>query len=221
MRRVAERRACKSTRRRRFGVIVADPPWIYRDKCIAGERGIEFVHGCMDDASILELRGPVDRVAARDCVLLLWAVWPRLPFALDVIEAWGFEYKTIGFNWVKTNARHTEDDPHAAWGMGHWSRAGSEPCLLAVRGEPKRRSASVHSTVWADDDALERLIARGGWDHVVEAQRGYDKSAKPPEVRKRIRQLTSGPRLELFARDAAPGFWAWGNEAAGPRVVTL
>ncbi len=216
------RSALKRVRRRRFGVILADPAWTYRDKCQAGERGIEWVHGCMSDQEILDLREPVQRVADSDCVLMLWAVWPKLPLALEVIAAWGFSYKTIGLNWVKVTSSSTTDDPRAQWGMGNWTRSGSEPCLLAVRGNPKRRSASVHSTIWAPDPALEELIARGGWDHVLEAQRGYDKSAKPHESRRRIRALTHGPRLEMFSRGPAPtGWWGWGLEAEGPRLVTL
>ncbi len=188
---------------RRFQAVYADPAWEYDDKCQAGERGIEYVHECMSDEEVLDLGSPLSRLVARDAVLFLWAVWPKLPLALDVMAAWGFTYKTVGFLWVKTAKKPSGNCvPRLHWGMGHWTRANTEPCLLGVRGKPQRRSASIHS--------------------VVHHPRGRDKSDKPDEVRDRIRALTPSPRLELFARGPTPtGWWGWGNEAEGPRLVTL
>jgi N6-adenosine-specific RNA methylase IME4 len=78
------------------------------------------------------------------------------------------------------------------WGMGNWTRSNTEVCLLGVRGKPRRLSAGVHSVVQAP------LRAH---------------SQKPDEVRERIVALLGDvPRLELFARDRAPGWDAWGNE---------
>ena len=61
--------------------------------------------------------------------------------ALEVIEAWGFTYKTVAFNWVKQN----KTGAGLFWGLGNWTRSNSEICLLAVKGKPKRMSASVGS----------------------------------------------------------------------------
>ena len=63
--------------------------------------------------------------------------------ALDVIEAWGFSYKTVAFNWVKQNRNGTG----IFMGLGNWTRSNSEICLLATKGKPKRISGSVRSVV--------------------------------------------------------------------------
>ena len=78
---------------------------------------------------------PVADLAAKDCVLFLWAVDPLLPLAMDVMQAWGFTYKTIGFYWAKLNKRSdpqnlTERD--FSTGLGYWTRANVEQCLLGT-----------------------------------------------------------------------------------------
>ncbi len=119
----------------------------------------------------------------------MWATFPMLREALQLIEAWGFEYKTIAFNWIKQNKRGSG----LFWGLGNWTRSNSEICLLAIKGKPKRLSAAVHSVIMSP------------------VQRH---SQKPEEARERIVQLMGDlPRIELFARSAAPGWDVWGNEA--------
>jgi N6-adenosine-specific RNA methylase IME4 len=66
---------------------------------------------------------PVAALAADDCALLLWAVWPNLPAALEVIEARGFQYKTCGFCWVKPTP-----SGGLRTGCGFHTRSNSEPC---------------------------------------------------------------------------------------------
>lgn len=112
--------------------------------------------------------------------------------ALDVIEAWGFTYKTVAFNWVKQN----KNGAGLFMGLGNWTRSNSEICLLAVKGKPKRVSASVHSVI------LSPL---------------QQHSQKPGEARDRIVELMGDlPRIELFARETAPGWDSWGNEVPAP-----
>lgn len=80
----------------KYGVIYADPPWSYKQ----GGRGAAAKHyQTMDNSAIKNL--PVEKLAAKDAVLFMWATFPNLPQALETIKAWGFEYKTLGFNWVK------------------------------------------------------------------------------------------------------------------------
>jgi len=135
-------------------------------------------------------RLPVKDWAADNCVLLMWATDPNMPQAFELIKAWGFEYKTVGFYWVKLNkrVRHPGD---FFMGGGYWTRANPEQCLLAVRGEPQRKSKGVR-----------RLISAPVREH----------SRKPDEVRTRIEKLVDGPYLEMFARERFPGWHAWGNE---------
>ncbi len=173
---------------RRYAVIYADPPWHYRDQAAAGRRGVGFKYPLLDDGAIRDL--PVASIAADDALLFLWVTWPKLPEVLPVIDAWGFRYKTVAFVWVKKSLQGK-----LAWGMGSWSRANTEPCLLGVRGRPRRASAGVHQ--------------------VVEAPLGRH-SEKPAEVRERIVALAGEvARIELFARRPVAGWDCWGNEAEG------
>ena len=87
---------------------------------------------------------PVGTLAADDSVLFLWTTIPLLHDCFSVMRAWGFSYKTVAFVWIKQN--HKSDS--LFWGMGHWTRANAEFCMLATKGHPKRRSArraSSHS----------------------------------------------------------------------------
>jgi N6-adenosine-specific RNA methylase IME4 len=180
----------------KFPVIYADPPWEF--KVYAGKGKQRSAERYYDTSSVEAIKAlPVGKLAAKDCVLCMWAVSPELPGALEVIKAWGFEYKTIGFGWVKQN----RGGKGLFTGMGYWTRANLECCLLAARGAPMRLAMDVHQ--------------------VVTAPIG-EHSAKPQEVRSRIQRLLAGPYLELFAREATPGWTSWGNElarlAAEPRA---
>ena len=118
------------------------------------------------------------RWAAKDCVLFLWATDPLLPKALDLIKAWGFTYKTVGFCWAKTNKRADLDalSPDDFFtGLGYWSRANVEQCLLATCGSPPRMAKDV-----------KRLIISPRREH----------SRKPDQVYDRIERLARGPYLE-------------------------
>ena len=130
----------------------------------------------------------MESIAADDCALFLWATFPNLQQALEVITAWGFTFRTVAFVWVKQNRR----SDGLFWGMGYWTRSNAEICIIATRGRPKRASAGVHQVVIS---------------HIEEH------SKKPAEIRERIVALMGDlPRVELFARQEAPGWDVWGNE---------
>ena len=127
-------------------------------------------------------------IAADNCVLFMWATFPNRMEAFDVIKAWGFEYKTVAFVWVKQNKKSDS----LFWGMGYWTRANAELCLLATQGHPKRVGKAVHQVIIS---------------HIEEH------SKKPAETRDRIVELVGDvPRVELFARQKTPGWDTWGNE---------
>jgi N6-adenosine-specific RNA methylase IME4 len=171
---------------KRFPVIYADPPWTFETWSYAGKgRSAERHYACMSLDGIKAL--PVNRLAADDCALFLWTTFPHLRQAHEVIEAWGFSYRTLGFIWVKQNP----DGAGLHTGTGYWTRANSEPCLLAARGKRQRRSAGVHSVILAPR---------------------REHSRKPDETYSRIEQLLDGPYLELFARSERPNWTCWGNE---------
>lgn len=169
-----------------YRVIYADPPWRFSTWSAKGKgRSPEAWYDCLDLEAIEGL--PVADWAAADALLLLWATDPLLDRALEVIRAWGFTYKTVGFYWVKLNPSGRGFHK----GLGFWTRANPEPCLLATRGSPKRRGRDV-----------EKLVVAPRREH----------SRKPEEVYERIERLADGPYLELFARTRRPGWDAWGLE---------
>ena len=171
---------------KKYQIIYADPPWSYRDKALAGNRGAGCKYQTQSKDWIDNL--PVERIVDVNCVLFLWVTMPKLNECWELIEKWGFDYKTVAFTWVKRNKKSNS----WFWGIGQWTRANAELCLLAVRGKPRRISASVHSVV---DASVE------------------EHSKKPNEVRKRIVELVGDlPRIELFARQKVKGWDVWGNE---------
>lgn len=139
--------------------------------------------------SIAEIKAlPVAALAAQDCALFLWITFPMLQEGWGVMQAWGFTFKTVAFVWIKQN--HKSDTLFT--GMGYWTRANAEICLLATRGHPKRQAKDVQQ---------------------VMVSRIEEHSKKPAEVRRRIERLMGDvPRIELFARQVTPGWDVWGNE---------
>jgi N6-adenosine-specific RNA methylase IME4 len=180
--------------RRHFQVVLADPPWRFatrsdkgRSRCPDGRRfeGAEANHyETMGTDALCAL--PVGDLAAPDCCLFLWATWPMLQDALRVMAAWGFAYKTGGFNWMKVTSA---GEP--AFGNGYWTRSSSEPCLFGTRGRPRRLHADVRQGI-------------------IEPRREH--SRKPDCVHDRIERLVAGPYLELFARRRRPGWSSWGDQ---------
>lgn len=175
----------------KFGVLYVDPPWAYKVYSKKGEgRSAENHYHTMHAEDIYSL--DIDGIADKDCVLFLWVTFPCLLEGLNAIKRWGFVYKTIGFCWVKRCKKQTDK---WFWGLGFWTRANSELCLIATKGRPKRVSKAVHSIV---DTPVERH------------------SKKPDEVRCRIDLLMGDiPRAELFARKQYDGWVCLGNEIDG------
>lgn len=176
-----------------FGAIYADPPWSYKTWSAKGTgRSAEQHYATLSIDEIAAL--PVSDIAAPDCILFMWATWPTLKDGFRVIEAWGFEYKTCAFDWMKADVSTMDlfPDPKSAdMKLGHWTRSNSEPCLLATRGSPKRLDAGVRMGI-------------------IESARQH--SRKPDCVPQRIERLVAGPYLELFARTTREGWSAWGNQ---------
>ncbi len=170
----------------KYKIIMADPPWTYQDKALAGNRGAGCKYDLMTQDELKAM--PIADLADDDCAMFMWVTMPMLQEGLDLIKAWGFTYKTNAFTWVKRN----KVADSWFWGMGRWTRSNAELCLLATKGHPTRASAAVHSVI---DTKIERH------------------SKKPDEVRKRIVQLCGDlPRIELFARERAEGWDAYGNQ---------
>lgn len=176
-----------------YSVIYADPPWRYRETKVNGAAAKHYPTMSLREICAL----PVKRLAAKDSVLFMWGTYPMLLEAIVVLESWGFEYKTIAFQWLKTCSTGIIKS-----GQGQWTRSNTEPCWLGVRGHPHHMVLSHRVS-----QIIETLE-----DSVIVSPR-YSHSTKPPIVRDRIVDLIGDvPRLELFARQNTSGWDAWGNQ---------
>lgn len=169
---------------KKYSIIYADPPWSYNDKGCNGNAAEHY--NLMKDSEIHDL--PIGKLAEKDCVLFLWATYPKIQEALDTIKKWGFTYKSIAFQWIKQNRKGNG----YFFGLGRWTRGNTECCLIAVKGKPKRKNNSVSQLIFSP---LRKH------------------SQKPDEVREKIIELIGDvPRIELFARESCDGWDCWGNE---------
>ena len=171
---------------KKYNIIYADPPWdsntqFGREK----KRGNKQHYPLMTTQDIENL--PVRQISANDCILFLWIVDNQIQDGLDVINAWGFTYKTIAFTWVKKTKNNKDH-----FGTGAWTRKNPEICLLATKGKPKRQMANVRQ--------LQKHKIR-------------EHSRKPDEIREQIINLCGNlPKIELFARHTFDDWDSWGNE---------
>jgi N6-adenosine-specific RNA methylase IME4 len=168
-----------------YGVILADPPWLWSAWSPRGEAKSPQTHYmCMDLAAIQAL--PVAELAATDAALVMWATAPMLPQAIATLAAWGFEYKSAGA-WAK----RSKTGRRWHMGTGYVLRSAVEFWLIGTRGSPDALSRSVRN-----------LIVAPVRQH----------SRKPPEAHHLCETLFSGPRLELFGRARRRGWDVWGNQ---------
>lgn len=178
---------------KQYSVIYADPPWAYsQGGSTKSSHGIAKQHyPTMTTAEICTL--PVREIVREGAACFMWATFPNITEAIKVMEAWGFTYKTATFVWVKRTASRVA----ISWG---WVPTPAQTRRFAC---------------WASRRALrQRTQIRAHNVHqIIEAPfEGHSK--KPDETRQRIVELLGDvPRLEMFARQRADGWDAWGNEA--------
>ncbi len=178
-----------------FDVILADPPWQFRvwNKDTGQGRSAESHYSTMELSDICALDVP----AKNNAVLFLWVTWPVLQEAFEVIRAWGFEYKTQAWTWIKSNPSGFGH----FMGMGYYTRANAEPCLLCTRGNPGRPA----------DKGVLSIIYAPVMQH----------SRKPDEQYAKIEALyPNRSYLEMFARRKRPGWYVWGNEIESDVTIT-
>jgi len=183
-----------------YEIIYADPPWPYNKRASNHAKFGRGVHGHYPVMTYKELKAlDVSALAAENCALCMWATLPYLPEQLAVMQAWGFDYRTTLLVWVKTNARQNTkqlsfvpEDPDLFFGVGYYTKSNAELCLLGMRGQVK-----------VVDDHVSNILIAPISKH----------SRKPPEARHRIERLFGNRRrIELFARETAPGWDVYGNE---------
>jgi N6-adenosine-specific RNA methylase IME4 len=187
-----------------YRTIMADPPWLERG---AGKikRGADRHYSLMPTAEIRAL--PVREWAAADAHLYLWVTNNFLEDGLVVMRDWGFRYVTK-IDWFKTPGEYDDIDDELECdaadadlqvGLGQYFRGVTESCLFGVRGRTEYRTT-------VDG---KRAQGRTGF-HAPRARH----SAKPEKFRRMVELVSHGPYLEMFARQPAPGWDSWGNEAA-------
>lgn len=172
----------------KYRAILADPPWkfkTYSPKGLGKSADGHYVTQSLDWIKSL----PVASLAHPEgCALVLWATAPLLPQALDVMRAWGFDYKSAGA-WAKQSATGQK----WAFGTGYGWRNAAEFFLLGTRGRPKRAAKNIRN-----------LIVAPVREH----------SRKPEQMRSDFLALFPGPHAELFARSPAQGYDVWGNQTS-------
>lgn len=172
----------------KYDIIYADPPWDYKGQLQHAGPGSKDTGGAArhyPTVTSSELkRLDLPRIAARDCLLFLWATNPHLDQAIDLGKSWGFSWATVAFVWDKIRVN-----------PGFYTLSQCELCLVFKRGKiPRPRGA--------------RNVRQ-----LVQMKRGAH-STKPPEVRRRIDEMFPEQRkIELFARYWVEGWEAWGLEA--------
>ena len=173
----------------KYQIIYADPPWKYNARNNKNTKfggGCDAHYDCLSKEEIWNL--PINKIADDNCYLFLWVTFPNLPQCIETFKHWGFQYKTIAFNWVKTN----KNNGKPFFGIGYYTKSNSEVCLLGIKGKVKPESNYVSSIV-------------------INPREQHSK--KPDCVRDKIVELCGDlPRIELFARQKVEGWDCWGNE---------
>lgn len=172
-----------------YGVIYADPPWDYDGRVQHGgvetgyTSGAEAFYPTMKPEELCALSTRVRSVLERDAACFMWTTGPQWEVALRVMNAWGFKYKTVAFDWDKRRVN-----------PGYYTMSQHEFCLVGIRGRiPQPRGA------------------RNVRQHISETRTKH--SVKPKKARRGIVQMfPHHRRLELFAREHPPGWDVWGLE---------
>ena len=180
--------------RKKYKIIYADPPWHYGSKSAVNNsvgNDIKPLSEHYNTMSLSDLKAmPIKKIIDKDCACFMWVTDSHLDEAIQILKAWGFQYKTIAFNWIKTTSKG-----NFCKNVAPWTMKSSEVCLLGTRGA---------MTKYKKINNIESLVIAERTKH----------SKKPSEVRKRIELLFGYlPRLEMFARSSAEGWDVFGNEA--------
>ena len=181
-----------------YQVVYSDPPWQYDLDIDKRTEGIKIDNG-QKDLSVRRQYStmppeeisalPIKDIVAKDAACFMWTTDTHLPYAIEIMKAWGFQYKTIAFVWIKKTVNNKQIHMLAPWTL-----KGAEICLMGTRG------------------AMTKYKAVNNVHQVHEAVR-REHSRKPDIIRDEIaRMFPDCRRIELFARTAMPGWDAWGNE---------
>lgn len=169
---------------KQYDIIYADPPWAPNNRGIKGAACKQYPVMSIEEIKAL----PVASIAKPASFLFMWWLASMPQEALDLVKAWGFTIKNMtAISWLKQTTKGRD-----FFGMGFYTRANQEQCLIARRGRPKVIAHNVEQNVRAVN---------------------VKHSRKPLEARDKIVKLCGDlPRIELFAREKVEGWDCWGNE---------
>lgn len=171
----------------KYQVIYADPPWQYDvDLSSGATREPENNYPTMNLDDLVKFGEKVKEISNKDCVLFMWITAPKLNWMMEVLSAWGFEYKT-NFIWDKIKPN-----------MGHYSSVRHEILIIAGKGK---------CAPTCDGKTIQSI------DSVQSIEKSSRHSEKPHEFYKIIETLyPEHKKIELFARNKKDGWDNWGNE---------
>lgn len=184
---------------KKYKIIYADPPWSFGSKAYQdGQRDMlnlaKTQYQTMSHTDLKEL--PVYQITEENAALFLWTTDAHLKEAIEVMETWGFSYKTVAFNWIKRYKTGS-----LVYNFAPWTLKSHELCLLGIKGK------------------MGHLKKSNNVKGLIEAERTTH-SKKPHEARFRIEALFGNlPRIELFAREKTPGWDVWGNEVESDIIL--
>ena len=175
----------------KYQVIYADPPWQYGSKQYQdGGRDFDKLESHYNVLNISDIKSlPVRNITSEDCALFIWVTDSHLKAGIEVIESWGFRYKTVAFVWLKIY----ESGKYCV-NFAPWTLKSTELCLLGMKGAMGKYKTANN---------VRQLVKSIRTNH----------SKKPQEIRNRIITLFGNcQRIELFARDKIDGWDCWGDE---------
>jgi len=172
---------------KKYQIILGDPPYEYSNKGstkLSRGNAIQF-YNTMPINEIKKL--PVEKLADNNCWLFLWTTYPQLQNGLDVMKAWGFNFRTVAFTWIKKTSNLQD-----FVGMGYYTRANPEIVLLGIKGKPKPINHTVRNIVYS---------------------RIREHSRKPDIIREKIIRLCGDlQKIELFSRTKIHNWDVIGND---------
>lgn len=177
----------KEVEARSLDIIYADPPWSYNRNVGEGIASEEYKTMSLED--IKDYLNTMKITPKKDSILFLWVTFPLLKEGLEVMDAWGFTYKTCGFNWIKLNKNKTP-----FFGIGHYTKSNSELCLIGIKGKG----------LMILDNTISQIVMTEKDKH----------SAKPDIVPELIVKLVGDKKMkgELFGRKKRDGWIVYGDE---------
>jgi N6-adenosine-specific RNA methylase IME4 len=183
---------------KKYQIIYADPPWQYgnrqyQDNSRPFEKLEENQYQTMSINDLNKL--PVEDITEKDSICFMWVTDSHLKEGIELLENWGFKYKTVAFVWLKKYK-----SGNLCVNFAPWTLKSTELCLLGIKGYMTKNKKSNNVR------------------QLVEAIRGRH-SEKPQEVRDRIVNMFGDiPKIELFAREKTEGWDVIGNDIDGKDI---